>query len=155
MERIGIDSLKETMDVEILRNQQYWESATLHRAVWMRKQRWELSLLEQRRGTCSHWKVGQLPGHTTLKRKGKCPGPPVPPSNLLPAPPIGRAQWEGTRRCSPRASASQDRAVTQGWRMGERTTSKPAVPHFRYLLANSLHNWDKMYTKRYAWRCSL
>ena len=91
MQRIGIDSLKEIMNVEILRNQQYWKSATLHRAVWMRKQRWELSLLEERRGTCSHWKVGQLPGHTTLKPKGKCPAPPVPPSNLLPAPPIGRA----------------------------------------------------------------
>ena len=61
MERIGIDSLKEIMDVEILRNKQYWESVTLHRAIWMRKQRWELSLLEQRRESCSHWKVGKCP----------------------------------------------------------------------------------------------
>ena len=58
MERIGIDSLKEIVDVEILRNKQYWQSVTLHRAIWMRKQRWELSLLEQRRESCSHWKVG-------------------------------------------------------------------------------------------------
>ena len=54
MERIGIDSLKEIVDVEILRNKQYWESVTLHRAIWMRKQRWGLSLLEQRRESCSH-----------------------------------------------------------------------------------------------------
>lgn len=83
-----MDSLKEITDVEILRNQQYWESATLHRAVWMRKQRGELSLLGQRRGSCSHWKVGQLLGHATLKQEGDYPDPSVPPSSLLPAPPL-------------------------------------------------------------------